>query len=140
MPIRPIVKFGVRDGDVLSSGTAMGGELTVVGKSGNRPEVVDFLKRFIATDVQCKMGSVTASSRISPNVDVGADCYANDILAGASVVLTDALKAGTGRFDASDLMPPVVGAGAFWTEMVSWINNNGADTEAMLQRIDDNWP
>ena len=35
------------------------------------------------------MGGVTASSRISPNVDVGPDCYANDILADASVILTE---------------------------------------------------
>ena len=93
-------------------GTLFGGELTVVGKNGNRPEVVDFLKRFLAKDVQCKMGGVTASSRISPNVDVGPDCYANDILAAASAVLTEALKEGTGRFDASDLMPAGSGRAA----------------------------
>ncbi len=100
-------------------GTLYAGELTVVGKNGNRPEVVDFLKRFIALDVQCKMGGVQASSRISPNVEVGADCYANTILAGASTVLTDALKSGTGRFDASDLMPSAVGSGSEWTEMIN---------------------
>src|SRR4051812_35747638 len=94
-----------------------GGELTVVGKNANRPEVVDFLKRFLAKDVQCKMGGVVASSRVSPNVDVGADCYANDILADASKILTKTLKEGTGRFDASDLMPTEV-QGAFWTGMI----------------------
>ena len=62
-------------------GILFGGELTVVGTAGNRPEVVDFLKKFIDTDVQCAMGGVEASSRISPNVNVGQDCYANDILA-----------------------------------------------------------
>ena len=40
------------------------------------------------------MGGVQASSRISPNVNVGPDCYANDILADASVILTDALDRG----------------------------------------------
>ena len=50
-------------------GTLFGGELTVVGKNGNRPEVVDFLKRFIGEEVQCAMGGVAASSRISPNVE-----------------------------------------------------------------------
>ena len=52
-------------------GILYAGELTVVGKNGNRPEVVDFLERFIAEDVQCEMGGVQASSRISPNVNVG---------------------------------------------------------------------
>ena len=62
-----------------------------------------------------------ASSRISPNVEVGPDCYANEILADASVVLTEALNEGTGRFDASDLMPAEVGSGSFWTGMVEYV-------------------
>ena len=45
----------------------------------------------------------------------------NPILADASVVLTDALKDGTGRFDASDLMPAAVGSGSFWTGMVEYM-------------------
>jgi hypothetical protein len=46
----------------------------VVGRNGNRAEVVDFLERFIAQNVQCEMGGVPVSSRISPNVEVGPDC------------------------------------------------------------------
>jgi len=44
----------------------------------------------------------------------------------------------TFRFDASDLMPGVVGAGAFWTGMVDWIN--GKSTEDVLSTIDASWP
>ena len=91
-------------------GTLYGGELTVVG-TPLIAEAKDFLERFIAEDVQCEMGGVQASSRISPNVDVGPDCYTDELLAGASEVLTEALEAGTGRFDASDLMPAEVGSG-----------------------------
>jgi alpha-glucoside transport system substrate-binding protein len=98
------------------------------------------MKRFIAEDVQCAMGGVQASSRISPNVDVGADCYANDILADASVVLTDALKEGTGRFDASDLMPVSVGQGSFWTEMVNYVKNGPDYLETALTNIENSWP
>jgi alpha-glucoside transport system substrate-binding protein len=43
-------------------------------------------------------------------------------------------------FDASDLMPASVGAGSFWNEMVNWIADGGANTEARLQAIDDSWP
>jgi alpha-glucoside transport system substrate-binding protein len=121
-------------------GILYGGELTVVGKNGNRAEVVDFMKRFIAEDVQCAMGGVQASSRISPNVSVGEDCYANDILAAASVVLTDALKEGTGRFDASDLMPAAVGQGSFWTEMVNYVKNGPDYLETALTNIENGWP
>jgi len=121
-------------------GTLYAGELTVVGKNGNRPEVVDFLKRFIAEDVQCEMGSVTASSRISPNVNVGPDCYANDILAGASEVLTEALKSGTGRFDASDLMPAEVGSGSFWTGMIEYMQGGPGSLDGVLDDIEASWP
>jgi alpha-glucoside transport system substrate-binding protein len=117
-------------------GTLFAGEFTVVGN--NRPEVVDFLEKFMGQDVQCEMGGVVVSSRISPRVDVGPDCYANDILADASVVLTDALKEGTGRFDASDLMPTEVGAGTFWTGMIDYVR--GGDIDSILADIEASWP
>ena len=119
-------------------GTLYAGELTVAGS--NRPEVVDFLERFIAEDVQCEMGGVQASSRISPNVDVGPDCYANDILADASVILTDALESGTGRFDASDLMPAEVGSGSFWTGMMDYMREGPDSLETVLADIEASWP
>jgi alpha-glucoside transport system substrate-binding protein len=119
-------------------GTLYAGELTVVGS--NRPEVVDFLNRFIAEDVQCEMGGVQASSRISPNVNVGPECYANDILADASVVLTEALSSGTGRFDASDLMPAEVGSGSFWTGMVEYMRGGPDNVEQVLDDIEASWP
>jgi alpha-glucoside transport system substrate-binding protein len=121
-------------------GTLYGGELTVVGKNANRPEVVDFLHRFIAKDVQCAMGGVAASSRVSPNVEVGADCYVDPILADASVILTDALEKGTGRFDASDLMPAQVGQGSFWTGMVQYMKDGPDSVDQVLKDIEDSWP
>lgn len=121
-------------------GTLYAGELSVVGKNGNRPEVKDFLDRFIAENVQCEMGSVTASSRISPNVNVGPDCYANDILAGASEILTEALKSGTGRFDASDLMPAAVGSGSFWTGMIDYVKGGPDSLDGVLDDIEASWP
>ena len=121
-------------------GILYAGELTVVGKNGNRPEVVDFLNRFIAQDVQCEMGSVTLSSRVSPNVDVGEDCYANEILADASVILTDSLEQGTGRFDASDLMPAAVGSGSFWTGMITYIQEGPESLDGVLADIEASWP
>jgi alpha-glucoside transport system substrate-binding protein len=119
-------------------GTLFAGELTVVGTNGNRPEVIDFLEKFIGEEVQCDMGGVVASSRISPNVNVGADCYANEILADAAEVLTEALEQNTGRFDASDLMPSEVGAGSFWTGMIEFVR--GADADAVMAEIEASWP
>jgi alpha-glucoside transport system substrate-binding protein len=121
-------------------GILYAGELTVVGRNGNRPEVVDFLNEFMAEEVQCEMGSVQISSRISPNVNVGPDCYANDILAGASEVLAEALVEGTGRFDASDLMPAAVGSGSFWTGMVEYVKGGPGSLDGVLADIEASWP
>jgi alpha-glucoside transport system substrate-binding protein len=121
-------------------GTLYAGELTVVGSNANRPEVKDFLERFIAENVQCEMGGVQASSRISPNVNVGPDCYANDILADASEVLTTALAEDTGRFDASDLMPAEVGSGTFWTGMMDYMSSGPDSLQGVLDDIEASWP
>ncbi len=121
-------------------GTLFAGELAVIGTAAKRPEVKDFLDKFIAEEIQCGMGGVTASSRISPNVNVGPECYANDILADASVVLTDALAGGTGRFDASDLMPGEVGAGSFWTGMVKYMQQGPDSLQGVLDDIEASWP
>jgi alpha-glucoside transport system substrate-binding protein len=120
-------------------GTLYAGELTVVGRNGNRPEVVDFLRRFMGQEVQCEMGGVPGSSRISPNVDVGSDCYANEILADAADILTTALEEDTGRFDASDLMPASVGSGSFWTGMVEYARGGPGNLDSVLESIQAGW-
>ena len=119
-------------------GTLFAGELAVVFR--NAPEVKDFLEQFMGEKVQCAMGGTAASSRISPNVNVGPDCYANSILADASVVLTEALSSGTGRFDASDLMPTEVGAGSFWTGMVKYMQGGPGSLQGILDDIEASWP
>jgi len=121
-------------------GTLFAGELAVVGTAANRPEVRDFIERFMGEELQCAFAGVEASSRISPNVNVGADCYANQILADASVVLTDALAAGTGGFDASDLMPAAVGSGTFWEGMVQYMEQGPDSIEGILSDIEASWP
>jgi alpha-glucoside transport system substrate-binding protein len=122
-------------------GILFGGELTVIGTAGNRPEVKDFLEKFIGQEVQCAMGGVEASSRVSPNVEVGGDCYANDILGAAAEVLAEANEAGSGRFDASDLMPAEVGSGSFWTGMVKYVQGGSVDNAAsILGEIEASWP
>ncbi len=83
-----------------------------------------------------------ANSRVS----LGGVISANNGLDPAnasSPILQEAIKLlqdpnTTFRFDASDLMPGVVGAGTFWTGMVDWIN--GKSTEEVLATIDASWP
>jgi alpha-glucoside transport system substrate-binding protein len=120
-------------------GTLFAGELAVV--FSNRPEVKDFLERFMAEDVQCAMGSEPGSSRISPNVNVGPDCYPNPILAAASKVLAEALTGGgAAGFDASDQMPPQVGSGSFWTEMMGYMKDGPDSLKTHLDNIEASWP
>ena len=119
--------------------TLFAGELATV--FSNRPEVVDFLERFMGDEVQCAMGSEPGSSRISPNINVGPDCYTDPILADASEVLTAALAGeGAAGFDASDQMPPQVGSGSFWTEMMGYMEDGPQSLQSHLENIDASWP
>jgi alpha-glucoside transport system substrate-binding protein len=121
-------------------GTLLAGEFAVVGTNGNRPEVADFLEKFLSEPVQCAQGGDPLSSRVSPNLEVGPDCYANEILADSAAVLTEALASGTGRFDASDLMPGEVGAGSFWTGMVRYMQEGQGSLQSVLDEIEASWP
>jgi alpha-glucoside transport system substrate-binding protein len=119
-------------------GILYGGEMAVTFR--NAPEVVDFLEKFISVDFQCAMGGETASSRISPDSGVEPDCYVNDILAESSGILAEALQSGTGRFDASDLMPAAVGSGSFWTGMVTYLQQGPDSLSGVLDEIEASWP
>jgi alpha-glucoside transport system substrate-binding protein len=121
-------------------GTLIAGEFAIIGTNGNRPEVVDFLNEFIGDEIQCAQGGEPASSRISPNINVGADCYVDPILADSATVITDALSNDTARFDASDLMPSAVGAGSFWTGMVEYMQEGPDSLQGVLDDIEGSWP
>jgi alpha-glucoside transport system substrate-binding protein len=102
----------------------------------DRPEVRAFAE-FLATPEGLE-GWIKTVGVLSPNVKVPAEWYAdnyklkvaNDIASGATSI----------NFDASDLMPPAVGQGSFWTGISDWANNNGQNTDAVLKAIDDSWP
>ncbi|MGH9192185.1 MAG: ABC transporter substrate-binding protein [Acidimicrobiales bacterium] len=119
-------------------GTLIAGEFMVTFR--NDPEVVDFIERFSGEEVQCAQAGNVAGSRLSPNLEVGPDCYADEILAGSSEVTNTALADGTARFDASDLMPPQVGSGAFWSEMMSYMQAGPDGATTALDNIEAAWP
>jgi alpha-glucoside transport system substrate-binding protein len=119
-------------------GTLFAGEFMVTFRDA--PETRDFIEKFISEEVQCAQGEDVASSRISANVDVESDCYANDVLADASEVLTTSLEEDTGRFDASDQMPPAVGSGSFWNEMMTYMQQGPDSVTSVLDEIESTWP
>jgi alpha-glucoside transport system substrate-binding protein len=114
------------------------GELAVIFR--NAPEVVDFVKKFSDTKVQCDQGSNAATSRISPNANVAASCYANATLGKAADTVKVALQNGSARFDASDQMPSAVGSGSFWTGMVKYLQDGPDSLDGVLDDIEKSWP
>ena len=102
----------------------------------DRPEVRAFAE-FLATPEGLK-NWIVGKGVLSPNVTTPAEWYANNYK--LKVANDIASKATAIGFDASDLMPPAVGAGSFWTGTVDWANANGTNTDAVLQAIDASWP
>lgn len=115
-----------------NGGALIGGELA--GVLNNRPEVLDFVKRFVSKDVQCAQGSIEGIARISPNIEVGSDCYRDQLIGQAADTITAALSDGTARFDASDLMDPAVGQGTFWQAMIDYATGGPDSLQAAMEK------
>jgi alpha-glucoside transport system substrate-binding protein len=71
---------------------------------------------------------LTAYSEANPEV------YSSDALRQQGEIL---LQATTFRFDGSDMMPGAIGAGAFWTGMVDYVN--GASAQEAADNIQSAW-
>ena len=104
---------GMKEGEVAIEG---GGEF-VAGLSDTEAtkKVLEYMSSADFANARVKLGGVISANK-------GAD----PSLA-SSEFLTDAMKTlqddkTVMRFDASDLMPSVVGSGSFWKGMVSWID------------------
>lgn len=115
-----------------NDGALIAGELAVVFE--DRPEVREFIEVFTGEEAQCAQGSFAEVARISPNVNTTADCYEDEVVATAADNTLTALREGTARFDASDLMPPQVGSGSFWTAMNEWMR--GGDIESLFADVE----
>src|SRR5206468_6329152 len=99
----------------------------------DRPEVRAFAE-FLATPEGLE-GWIKSVGVLSPNAKVPAEWYAGTY---KLKVANDVLNVATSvNFDASDLMPPSVGGGSFWTQITDWANSNGSNTDAVLKAIDD---
>jgi alpha-glucoside transport system substrate-binding protein len=90
---------------------------------------IEFLKTPIAHEVW-----MAQTSFLTPYKGVNLDAYANDTMKKEGELLT---KATTFRFDASDLMPGKIGAGAFWTGMIDYVG--GKDAKASADEIQKAW-
>ncbi|EAR25839.1 ABC-type glucosylglycerol transport system substrate-binding protein [marine actinobacterium PHSC20C1] len=119
---------------VEAGGNAVTGGGEIVGAFSNDEETIavqEYLSSAEWANSRVKLGGV-----ISANNGLDPASASSPILQQAITILQDPDT--TFRFDASDLMPGVVGAGSFWTGMVDWIN--GKSTEDVLSTIDASWP
>ena len=116
-----------------------GGELGIVFNT--RPEVGAALLADSQVPLQCIQASgagVPGIERISANADTPNDCYVTDTVKLQAGAVAAALGANGFVFDASDLMPPAVGQGSFWTGMIDW--TRGTSTDDVLNSVENSWP
>ncbi|MGV8895299.1 MAG: ABC transporter substrate-binding protein [Rhodoglobus sp.] len=109
-----------------------GGEL--VGAFSNDADTVK-VQEYLSSP-EWANSRVALGGVISANKGLDPASASSPILQSAIKILQDPKT--TFRFDGSDLMPGVVGAGSFWTGMVDWIN--GKSTEEVLSTIEASWP
>ncbi|CTQ34069.1 ABC transporter substrate-binding protein [Jannaschia rubra] len=110
---------------VLGAGTLF----AITDPSDAANAMLEFLKLPIAHETWMAQGGfLTAHAGVNP------EAYADDALRAQGEILRDAT---TFRFDASDLMPGEIGAGAFWTGMVDYVT--GASAEDVGAAIQSRW-
>jgi len=110
---------------VLGAGTLW----TITSDSEAARAWIEFLKTPIAHEVW-----MAQSGLLTPLKTVNLEAYANDTLRKQGEIL---LNATSFRFDGSDLMPGAIGAGAFWTGMVDFVN--GASAQEVADAIEAAW-
>lgn len=110
---------------VLGAGTVV----AITNPSEATTAFIEFLKTPIAHELWMAQGGfLTAHS------GVNTDVYSDASLKAQGDIL---LNATTFRFDASDLMPGEIGAGAFWTGMVDY--TTGKSAQEVAKAIQDRW-
>jgi alpha-glucoside transport system substrate-binding protein len=110
---------------VLGAGTLF----AITDPSEAASAMIEYLKLPIAHELWMAQGGfLTAHAGVNP------EAYADASLAAQGEILSNAT---TFRFDASDLMPGEIGAGAFWTGMVDYVT--GASAEDVASGIESRW-
>jgi alpha-glucoside transport system substrate-binding protein len=118
---------------------ALGSPVLVAGDIwaafSDRPEVMAVMEEF--TKGEHLKAWMAAGGAIAPQKDADPAWYGTDVI--SAFVGKTIQNATSVRFDASDLMPGAVGAGAEWKELTSWISGK-EDLDTALKNIDAAWP
>jgi len=105
---------------VLGSGTLV----TVTKDSEAAQAFIDFIQTPIAHEIWMAQPN---SSFLTAYKEANTEVYSSQALKDQGTIL---LEATTFRFDGSDMMPGAIGAGAFWTGMVDFVNGKSAQEAA----------
>ena len=102
----------------------------------DNPVAGEFVSFLASEEAQVAWMSHDGAGSLSVRGEYDSANYPTDALSKQGDILANADFA---RFDASDLMPSQVGAGAFWEQTVAWIAGS-QDLDTTLQNIDAAWP
>ncbi|MGZ9810753.1 ABC transporter substrate-binding protein [Pseudoroseicyclus sp. H15] len=112
---------------VLGAGTLF----AITEDSPGAQALIDFLETPIAHEIWM---AIPGQGFLTPLSTANLDTYSDDTKRALGEILTSAT---TFRFDASDLMPGAIGAGAFWTGMVDFAG--GASAQDVADEIQTAW-
>jgi len=122
--------FPAYEGEDLGQPVLGAGTLFAITEENEAAQgFIDYLQTPIAHEIW-----MAQSGFLTPYTEANVDVFPSDIQRALNDILT---SASTFRFDASDLMPGEIGAGAFWTGMVDY--TTGAPVEDVTQAIQDRW-
>ena len=125
--------------DGLPKAALGGGDMFAVFTEGN--EAVNAVVEYMLSDnFFAAAAQRPDNSRIYGHVQFDSSLYSKDITRVLADAITGALAENAFRFDASDLMPPEVGAGSFWKEMMNSAVEGPGYVNTALDNIEKSWP
>jgi alpha-glucoside transport system substrate-binding protein len=117
----------------IGNGALFGGDLAAVHT--DKAAAAEFVEFLASREGQEAWLGHPGAGGLSARADFDASVYPNPGLEAQGALFAGADFA---RFDASDLMPGQVGAGAFWTDIVRWLGG-AQDLDETLANIDAAW-
>ena len=94
----------------------------------------------LSAECHAAAAAMPNNARLSAHTGFDTSLYSKDINRILGTIIADALAADAFRFDASDLMPPEVGAGSFWKEMMNLAVEGPGYIDTAMANIDTSWP
>ena len=94
----------------------------------------------LSAEFHAAAAAMPNNARLSAHTGFDTSVYSEDINRILGTIIADALAADAFRFDASDLMPPEVGAGSFWKEMMNLAVEGPGYIDTAMANIDTSWP